>query len=118
VDAQGNDAIGGLVGQSSGTIETSYATGAVTAAPLDGGLIGDFEDGGDPNTDAYWDTDKSGVTNLAQGTGNVANAPGITGLSTVQLQSGLPGGFSSAVWGENAGINGGLPYLIANPPLQ
>jgi hypothetical protein len=50
------------------------------------------------------------------GAGNIANDPGITGLSTAQLQSGLPAGFDPTVWGENANINSGLPYLLANPP--
>jgi hypothetical protein len=34
------------------------------------------------------------------------------------MQSGTPTGFSRNVWTENAKINGGLPYLIANPPLK
>lgn len=28
----------------------------------------------------------------------------------------LPAGFSSTIRGENSGINGGLPYLLALPP--
>jgi hypothetical protein len=28
----------------------------------------------------------------------------------------LPYEFGSAIWGENASINGGLPYLLALPP--
>ena len=52
----------------------------------------------------------------SQGAGNVTNDPGITGLSDSQLKSGLPKGLSSRIWSENPNINGGLPYLIANPP--
>jgi hypothetical protein len=63
-------------------------------------------------TDNYWDTTTSGTT---QGTGT-GNISGVTGETTVQLQSGLPAGFSSAIWGENSSINGGLPYLLAIPP--
>jgi hypothetical protein len=37
-------------------------------------------------------------------------------LTTEQLQSGLPAGFDPTIWGENAGINGGLPYLLNNSP--
>ena len=115
-------AAGGLVGYNlsdpgGGYIEYSYSTGAVTGGPATslGGLVGYDVDAGHI-TDAYWDTDTSGITNPAQGTGNVANDPGITGLTTIQLQSGLPQGFDPAVWHESAAINGGLPYLLVNPP--
>jgi hypothetical protein len=67
-------------------------------------------------TDAYWDTTTSGITNPSQGAGTPANDPGITGLTTDQLQSGLPAGFDPSVWGESANINNGMPYLLANPP--
>ena len=111
---------GGLVGQQTpgGTISDSYSTGAVTGGSrtLVGGLVG--YDGANAGSiaDAYWDTDTSGITNPAQGAGNIANDPGITGLTTIQLQSGLPQGFDPAVWHESATVNGGLPYLLANPP--
>ena len=39
----------------------------------------------------------------------LANNPGITGLTTAQLQSGLPAGFNPSIWAESASINGGLP---------
>jgi hypothetical protein len=51
-----------------------------------------------------------------QGAGNIADDPGIKGKTTQQLQSGLPKGFDPKIWAENPKINGGLPYLIANPP--
>lgn len=57
----------------------------------------------------------TGITNN-QGAGDLANDPGVKGLSNTKLQSGLPKGFSPRVWAENPDINGGLPYLIANPP--
>ena len=40
----------------------------------------------------------------------------IKGLKTETFQSGLPDGFDPAIWGQNKNINGGYPYLIANPP--
>jgi hypothetical protein len=80
-----------------------------------GGFLGDDDSGGGLSRD-YWDTTTSGITNLSQGAGNIANDPGITGETTTQLQSGLPTGFDPAIWAENPNINGGLPYLIANPP--
>jgi hypothetical protein len=32
------------------------------------------------------------------------------------LEAGLPADFDPTIWGENASINGGLPYLLAIPP--
>ena len=109
-------ASGGLVGVHDGLeIATSYSTGKVEGGGYEGGLIGeDLKSGTIGST--YWDTDTSGITNLSQGAGNIANDPGITGLSTSQLQSGLPTGFDPKIWAENPNINNGLPYLIANPP--
>jgi hypothetical protein len=115
----GLTALGGFAGVigPGATVSTSYSTGAVAAMAGDptGGFVGYLQDGTTLASD-YWDTDLSGITNLAQGAGNVSNAPGITGLSTAQLQSGLPAGFSPSVWTETGGVNIGLPYLIALPP--
>ncbi|HWA04886.1 MAG TPA: GLUG motif-containing protein [Rhizomicrobium sp.] len=116
---------GGLVGsnennpseQADPVIANSYSTGSVSggSGAVVGGLIG--QDLADPGiTDAYWDTDTSGVNNPEQGAGNIANDPGITGLTTEQFKSGLPAGFDKKVWKEKAGINGGYPYLIDLPP--
>ncbi len=115
--------VGGFVGRNdtgSGTVNSfadSYSTGSIVggAGSSIGGFVGkDF--GTDNFSDCYWDTTTSGITDLSQGAGNVANDPGITGLTTAQLQSGLPAGFSASIWGENSGINGGLPYLLSIPP--
>ena len=32
------------------------------------------------------------------------------------MKSGLPDGFDPQVWGQDANINNGYPYLLANPP--
>jgi hypothetical protein len=110
---------GGLVGHnySVGSISSSYSTGAASGAATSvGGSIG-TDDGADGSLiDTYWDIDTSGIANLGRGAGNRNNDPGITGLTTAQLQSGLPAGFDSTIWGEISNINGGLPYLLANPP--
>ena len=107
--------VGGMVGFSyEGTISASYSTGAPSGGADIGGFIGDDESAS--LTDTYWDTTTSGIANLSQGAGNISNAPGITGLSTQQLQSGLPAGFQKGTWKEKTKINGGLPYLVANPP--
>ena len=114
VTAQFGTALGGLIGENSGTATQSYSAGAVEDTGYAGGFVG--FDSSQTFTYCYWDTDSSGITSLSQGAGNIANDPGITGLSTMQLQSGLPDGFSPSVWAENASINNGLPYLIGNPP--
>ncbi len=100
------------------SIATSYSTGAITSGGGSdiGGLVGYDGNGSQDIVDAYWDTTTSGITNLSQGAGNIANDPGIAGLTTTQLQSGLPSGFSPTIWKEKSRINGGLPYLVANPP--
>jgi hypothetical protein len=108
---------GGLVGYSHTedvAIVNSYSTGLVGTGGSDvGGFLG-CEVGG-ALTDNYWDTQTGGES---QGYGCNANEPGITGLTTAQLQSGLPAGFDPTIWAENPSINNGFPYLIANPPPQ
>jgi len=106
--------LGGLSGDidTAGTVGTSYSTG--TVQPVGGSYYGGFVGNlAGTLSNNYWDTTTSGLGNAA---GNVAGAPGATGDTTSQMQSSLPSGFSSSIWGENSGINGGLPYLLANPP--
>jgi hypothetical protein len=107
---------GGLVGIASNSgesIATSYATGAVSGTSFVGGLIGNDLLPASASS-SYWDI-SGNITDPSQGAGSPANDPGITGLTTAQLQSGLPSGFSPSVWGSNPSINGGLPYLLAAP---
>jgi GLUG motif-containing protein len=121
----GNGPVGGLIGSNENSagenafpeIGTSYSIGAVSGASgaIVGGLVG--QDVANPNiTDTYWDLDTSGVSDPSQGAGNIANDPGITGLTDAQLKSALPTGFSSSVWAQAANVNDGYPYLIAVPP--
>ena len=109
---------GGLIGLKIGTFDHLYSTGAViaTGTYTPGGLIG-YDNFG-TTTAGYWDMDTSGIGNSSQAAGNIANDPGITGLTDAQLKSGLPSGFDPAIWGQSAGINNGYPYLLANPPPQ
>ena len=100
-------------------IAQSYSTGAVsvtTGTSLIGGFLGNDTGNTMPNAGTYWDLDTSGVSDPSKGAGNIASDPGITGLTTTQLQSGLPSGFDPATWGQSPGINNGLPYLLAPPP--
>ncbi|HEY5048308.1 MAG TPA: hypothetical protein VII49_09830, partial [Rhizomicrobium sp.] len=106
---------GGLIGFNNNdalNVATSYSTGKIVGSAYPGGFIGYFGSGVPP-TNNYWDTTTSGTD---QGTGNDGNVPGITGLTTQQLQSGLPTGFDPTIWAEKPKINDGFPYLIANPP--
>ncbi len=116
--AASDEYVGGLVGfdDAGSSIADSYASGAVAGGggSYVGGLIG-YDNSGEANTDSYWDTTTSGITDLSQGAGNTSNDAGITGLTTAQLQAGLPGGFAMSIWNEKSTINGGLPYLIALP---
>ena len=114
--------VGGLIGENIGDAADSYSIGAVRNGAQNhadtGGLIG--ADGAPQGSlsDTYWDTDTSGISNLSQGAGYPKNDPGITGLTSAQLRSGLPAGFDPTIWAENPPINNGLPYLINNPPPQ
>ena len=121
VTGGGESRAGGLLGYlSNGRIAQSYATGYLKARrdSTVGGFVGDDESDRTSFKDCYWDTDTSGVSDPAQGAGNVQNDPGITGLTTGQLQSTLPAGFDSRVWAQNPKINNGYPYLIDNSPTK
>jgi hypothetical protein len=113
--------LGGLVGFNSTSVADavaeSYSTGTVIGGPGSsiGGSVG-FNQAPGSFTHIYWDTTTSGITDPSRGVGNVSNASGVTGLTTAQLQSGLPAGFSTSDWGEKPTINGGLPYLLVLPP--
>lgn len=105
--------VGGLAAENGppGTISTSYSTGVVADGNVVGGGVGD---NGNESAflDDYWNTTTSGTsTGVGEG-----EATGVTGLTSQQLQSGLPAGFDPMVWAENPNINNGFPYLINNPP--
>jgi hypothetical protein len=112
--AVGGSLGGGLVGESGDqiAISTSYATGNADGNETGGFACGLYPTG---TSNDYWDTTTSGTTySLCMN----QNQTGVTGLTTTQLQSGLPAGFDPSVWAEDKKINHGLPYLIANPPPQ
>ncbi|HEX3943270.1 MAG TPA: GLUG motif-containing protein [Rhizomicrobium sp.] len=104
--------IGGLAGEGF-TITLSYSIGAVggRGGSAVGGFIG--KSGGRGNQQDYWDTDTSGTS---QGCGRGGDCSGLSGLTSEQLQSGLPAGFDPKIWGQSPSINNGYPYLLANPP--
>jgi filamentous hemagglutinin family protein len=104
----GAGGVGGLVGFNADAIEDSYATGTVSGGSSNGGLVGsNLVPPSSPvpvTTDSYWDTQTSGLSSSYGG----------TGLTTAQLESGLPRGFSSVNWSIEAGKS--LPYLIWQAP--
>jgi hypothetical protein len=96
-------------------VNAFYSVAHVGAVEFRGGVIG-YDEDGSLFAATYWDLDTSGVSDPAQGAGNISNDPGITGLTDAQLKFGLPSGFAPAIWGQSPDINNGYPYLLANPP--
>ena len=114
--------IGGLLGlnDAGSRITEVYSIGWIMGGlhAVMGGLVGVDHAREGRIKNGYWDMETSGITNPSQGAGDPPNDPGITGLTDAQLKSGLPAGFDPAIWGQNAAINSGYPYLLANPPPQ
>jgi len=114
------ESLGGLIGKNdtTGQITASYAAGTIHSGAHSqgflGGLVGFDAAAGGNISSTYWDLD-DGVSDPAQGAGNLKNDPGITGLTTLQLQSGLPPGFDPKIWTLNPSQNDGLPYLRSVP---
>lgn len=108
---------GRFLGRQVGLLSYGYATGAVSgqAGSTVGGVAGiDFRHKDIYRT--YWDTETGGISNPGQGAGSPLGDYGVDGLTTSQLQSGLPKGFDRQFWRQDAGINNGLPYLRALTP--
>jgi hypothetical protein len=103
--------VGGFAGGGS-SFTSSYSTGAPSSAEGNSRLGGFQGTAAEDGTQDYWDTDTSGTS---QGCGN-SSCDGVTGLSDVQLKSGVPAGFDPTIWAQSPSINNGYPYLIANPP--
>ena len=127
VSVGNSGSVGGMIGINTDNTDVhtgpvvlfSYATGLVTggSGATVGGLIGqDVPDS--QNTNSDWDMDTSGISDPSQGAGNIANDPGITGLTDAQFKSGLPAGFDKKVWKQKGSVNYGYPYLADNPPPQ
>lgn len=91
--------------QEAGTINTSYTHTSVDCHGC--GVAGFLKFECPAGASNYWDT----TVEQTQ-----AVCAGLTGLTTTQFKSGLPAGFDPLVWGHDAAINGGYPYLLDNPP--
>ncbi|HEY4697076.1 MAG TPA: YDG domain-containing protein, partial [Gallionella sp.] len=89
----GSNNIGGLLGQNSGTVSTSYSIGGVSGTLSVGGLVGN-------NTgtigNSYWDNQLSGQT-AGIGAGVIAGATGLTTALTMQQSSFIGFDFTN-VW--------------------
>ncbi|MBX3512046.1 MAG: filamentous hemagglutinin N-terminal domain-containing protein [Xanthobacteraceae bacterium] len=79
----------------------SYAAGTINASPYSGGLVGVQGILPTSISNSYWDQQSSGTLISAGG----------VGLTTSQLKSGLPAGFSPSVWAISSSVNNGYPYL-------
>ena len=90
----GNSSVGGLVGHNSGNLSNSYSTGSVTGNTTVGGLVG-LNDWGGTVTNSFWDTQTSGQSTSAGGTGK----------NTTQMQDIIT--FSGATWDIVAVVNSG-----------
>ncbi len=97
----GTGSAGGLVGtlENSGSIVDAYSAAYTSGSGTVGGLVGANNSGA--VTNGYWDTQVSGQSSSASGTGQ----------TTAQLQASLPTGFSSSTWGQISGVS--YPYLLA-----
>ncbi len=105
---QGSDKVGGLVGyQFTHTINRCYSKGAVTGSTNLGGLVGYKNIG--TATNAFWDTETSGRSTSALGTGKTT-AEMMTQATYTTFD------FATPVWLQNC-LNGGYPYLKDITPL-
>jgi filamentous hemagglutinin family protein len=108
-NVSGNTNVGGLLGyMGGGTIAETYAVGSVSGTTLFGGLVGRRDSGTAQNS--YWDNSVNSA-----GVGGTGSTSGIFSQSTLQLQAGLPSGFSNTVWGIIPGVT--FPYLLWSPAL-
>ncbi len=111
----GSGMAGGFVGYNVGSVQQAYSVGTVTGGKkYTGGFAG--YDANESINAAYWDVDTSGISDPGKGAGFPKYDPGITGITSAKLQSGVPFGFSKRHWGSDPNINNGYPYLLANPP--
>jgi hypothetical protein len=97
----GDDQVGGLVGGNSGPITYSFAVGAVNGNAKIGGLVGSNISA--PVTGCYWDTETSGKSTSAGGTGKPT--------AKMKEQATYEGWDFDEVWGINGSDNNGYPFL-------
>ena len=111
----------GLSGSNSGTITNSYSTGVISGGGVELGLVG-INSG--TVTDSFWDTETSGQTTSAGGTGKTTSEmkdvstftdTDTAGLTTAWDFLGNPNDDEAGTddWSIDAAVNGGYPFLTA-----
>lgn len=106
-NVEGDDDIGGFVGENDGAITDCYSTGTVTGDVNVGGFCGNNDA---TITDCFWDTETSGE----------AASQGGIGKTTSQMQR--KSTFTDAdwdfiiIWGINKITNAGYPFHWTMPP--
>ena len=104
----GDDQVGGLVGGNSGPISYSFAVGKVNGNSKTGGLVGSNVSG--TVTGCYWDTETSGKSTSAGGTGK--------STTKMKEQATYEGWNFDTVWGINGSDNNGYPFLRWQVPAD
>jgi len=109
--------VGGFLGNNAAAtgvaVGLSYSIGAVKGSGTNvAAFVGIDSEPAGSITNSYWNTDPNGSIPGYYPSGDT----GMTGMTKAAFKSGLPGGFSSMIWGQNSSINSGLPYLLVNPP--
>ncbi len=101
--------VGGLIGLilSAPTVNYCYSTGLVSGPTPVGGLIG--AKGSGTISNSFWDTQTSGQSTSAAGTGKTT--------AQMKTQSTFTGWDFTTVWSINGSVNSGYPYLQAVSPL-
>ncbi len=110
--------VGGSIGTQNATsiINQVYEAGAATSShssPCIGAFIGDNVSGSSITLGVYDSTHNSTLN--ATGSCGAADS-NIVGETNHDLTHGLPTGFDTGIWAQSGSIQGGYPYLIANPP--
>ncbi len=125
----GDDQVGGFIGRThSVSSATSFSTGTVTGNSSTGGLVGRIYTGG-ASVNCFWDTETSGQTTSAGGTGKTTaemmDIATYTDLSTVGLDA--PWDFlgdpnddtgNEDIWHIDGATNGGYPFLSWQEPAM
>jgi hypothetical protein len=113
-NVSGTSFVAGLTGISyGGNIKNSYSTGLITATGTKGGLIAynltsihyNYGNNTPITTNSFWDTQKSGLSTSAGGTGKTTEQ-----LRDISTFTNAGWDFSN-LWQISSGVNNGYPYL-------
>ncbi|MEW5799869.1 MAG: T9SS type A sorting domain-containing protein [Bacteroidota bacterium] len=104
-NVSGGDIAGGFLGLSDGSpdISNCFSTGTVTGTSDVGGFVGAIF-GSSTITNCFWDTQTSGLSSSAAGTGK-------TTTEMKDQSTFLNAGWDANIWYIGDGINNGYPYL-------